>query len=241
MLGTTRVTRRSARFAFSCLMMMLVGCIMLAAFFSGSIDESGFGMHFSTTSSSMHLHLADKVSVVVPIVSDVVFLSNSLHALATELRRVSVPYELILVETDVRSFKSKNGAVKSLLRRSHVQARIVENSGKESLSLGAAMARGAALATGAFVLFMQDNVEVLPAFVSKAVHAMQADSNVHLVSPRLQYHHETRYCNISASITYVVVWHKCHHGISVITDAMCPVPRQDAVLQHEELLGLLFT
>ncbi len=119
---------------------------------------------------------APLVSIIVPVFNKVEYTTKCLRAIAAHTR--DVPYEVIVVDN-----ASSDDTHRVLARREDIRYR--RNS--ENLGFARASNQGAAMATGRFLLFLNNDTEPHPGWAAAMVAEMERDPAVAIVGSKLLY------------------------------------------------------
>jgi GT2 family glycosyltransferase len=119
---------------------------------------------------------APLVSIIVPVFNKVEYTSKCLRAIAAHTR--DVPYEVIVIDN-----ASSDDTPRALSRREGIRYR----RNGENLGFAKASNQGAAMATGRFLLFLNNDTEPHPGWAAEMVAEMERDPAVAIVGSKLLY------------------------------------------------------
>jgi len=119
---------------------------------------------------------APLVSIIVPVFNKLEYTNNCLRAIAAHTR--DVPHEVIVVDN-----ASSDDTQRALSRREGIRYR----RNGENLGFAKASNQGAAMATGRFLLFLNNDTEPHPGWAAAMVAEMERDPAVAIVGSKLLY------------------------------------------------------
>ena len=191
---------RRRRVVLICFGVMVLLTMLVTLVLFGALSGHGDGI---SSNSAARLFGRPTFSIIIPSQNDVVYLSNTLHALGSDLKQVGARHEIILVEVEASSGYSSDDGLKSLVGRleGSLPITLLRNARSTTLTISEAMELGLAEASGEYLVFMHDNVEVLSGFFRAVLRGFQSERHVTVVAPRLLFPDGTLYdCGVDIEL-----------------------------------------